>query len=55
MAVRIAAGLSGAAEPRDRIAGPGERATGGIGPVGAETFLHGFTATVALFGQAVGP
>ncbi|MEA2171623.1 MAG: hypothetical protein QOF76_4923, partial [Solirubrobacteraceae bacterium] len=26
-------------------------AAGEIGPVGAETFLHGFTATVALFGH----
>jgi len=27
-------------------------AAGEIGPVGAETFLHGYTATVALFGHA---
>jgi small ligand-binding sensory domain FIST len=25
-------------------------AAGEIGPVGGESFLHGFTATVALFG-----
>jgi small ligand-binding sensory domain FIST len=29
-------------------------AAGEIGPVGSESFLHGFTATVALFGQASG-
>jgi small ligand-binding sensory domain FIST len=26
-------------------------AAGEIGPVGGESFLHGFTATVALFGR----
>lgn len=30
-------------------------AAGEIGPVGSETFLHGFTATVALFGQDAAP
>lgn len=30
-------------------------AAGEIGPVGRETFLHGFTATVALFGHDCGP
>ena len=30
---------------------PGFFAAGEIGPVGGETFLHGFTATVAVFGR----
>jgi small ligand-binding sensory domain FIST len=47
-ALAVAQGIAGAPSA-------GFFAAGEIGPVGAETFLHGFTATVALFGQAVAP
>jgi small ligand-binding sensory domain FIST len=45
-ALAVAQGIGGAPSA-------GFFAAGEIGPVGSETFLHGFTATVALFGHAL--